>query len=179
MSLTHVLRERTRDAHARSEAALDVPGRGQHRDGYAAVLTSLRSVYAPLERELDAAAVAGAVLPDWPARRKTAWLDDDLCALGAPIPCDVEVAPLRSPEQVVGVAYVLEGATLGGALVGPLLAPGLPHRFFDAYGPGRGRMWRDFRRHVDGLAGLDEDAVVASAQRTFAAFTSSCAAARA
>jgi len=176
VTLTHLLRERTRAAHQRAEAALDVPGRGGDRQGYAGLLGALRSVYAPLERELDAAQVAAAVLPDWPARRKTPWLDGDLRALGATAPPDVAVPPLRSPEQVVGTAYVLEGATLGGALVGPLLAPGLPHRFFDAYGSGRGRMWRSFRRHVDGLAGLDEDAVVASAHSTFAVFEQSCAA---
>ena len=176
MTLTHLLRARTREAHVRAEAALDLTGRASDRVGYSGVLRSLRSVYAPLERELDAAEAARAVLPDWPARRKTGWLDDDLRALDVAVPPDVDVAPLRAPEQVVGVAYVLEGATLGGALVGPLLAPGLPHRFFDAYGPGRGRMWRDFRRHVDGLRGLDEDAVVASAQRCFATFASSCAA---
>jgi heme oxygenase len=176
VSLTLVLRERTRDAHACAEQAMDLPGRGRDRDRYAQVLRSLRSVYAPLERELDAAEAARAVLPDWPARRKTRWLDDDLLALGVPVPPDAQVAPLQGAEQVVGVAYVLEGATLGGALVGPLLAPGLPHRFFDAYGPGRGRMWRDFRRHVDGIGGLDEDAVVASAQWTFGAFTASCGA---
>ena len=177
MTLTVALRERTRGAHAQAEAALDVPRRGRDRDGYAALLGSLRSVYAPLERELDAADVAGAVLPDWPARRKTGWLDTDLLALDARLPSDLEVVPLRSAEEVVGAAYVMEGATLGGALVGPLLSPGLPHRFFDGYGPGRGRMWRDFRRRVDALDGLDREDVVASALRTFALFERSCTAA--
>jgi hypothetical protein len=37
-------------------------------------------------------------------------------------------------------------------------------------------MWRDFRRRVDGIGGLDEDVVVASARWTFGAFTASCGA---
>lgn len=173
MSLLRLLRERTREAHARAEERLDVPRRSRDREGYAALLADLRSVYAPLERALDDAPATRDVVPDWASRHKTRWLDDDLVQLGvAPVP-DADVGALTTPEQVAGAAYVMEGATLGGALVLPMLLPDLPHRFFAGYGASRGARWREFRGHVDDLD-LEPQEVVASALRTFAVFEGAC-----
>ena len=180
MSLLVVLRARTRAAHERLEAEVDVPHRWREPHSYAALLAGFRSVYAPLEQELDRSSRTAVALPDWHDRRgKTAWLDEDLAVLGAPAPPAVDVPALESVEDVAGAAYVLEGATLGGAVVLRGLDPALPHRFFAGYGPARGRRWRDFRGHLDGLTGLDEDRVVAAADRTFAAVHVACAGVRA
>lgn len=173
MSLLLALRERTRDAHDRLEAGLDVLHRCQDPASYAALLAGFRSVYAPLERELDTSPATGLVLPDWPSRRKTAWLDADLAALGASPRRDVPVPPLSSAEAVAGAAYVVEGATLGGAVLLRSISPTLPRRFFTSYGAERGRRWRAFRSQVEALP-LERDAVVASAVTTFAAFERAC-----
>lgn len=169
MSVLHRLRRETRDLHDRLEAVVDVEQRVRDSGCYGRLLTVLRSVYAPLERELDACAATPDVLPDWPQRRKTPWLDEDLVVLGRRPAGDAAVPAVTRVEHVVGTAYVMEGATLGGALVARQLHPDLPHRFFTSYGRRRGAMWRSFRSRVDSLT-LDEEAAVEAACAAFAAF---------
>lgn len=172
------LRTGTRDLHDALEADLDVVDRAADPSEYAALLSAFRDVYAPLERALDASPATPTVLDDWPARRKTAWLDADLVALGAPRSDSPVQVELPSREDVVGSAYVMEGATLGGAVVLAGLqrrwGRPLPHRFFSSYGADRGRMWRSFRRQVEALDDVDVDACVAAARRTFDAFAERC-----
>ena len=181
MSLLLSLRERTGEAHERLEGGLDVLDRCHDRDAYAALLSCFRSVYSPLERALGACPRTGSLVPDWAERRKTGWLDEDLALLGVPAPPDAAVPAVETAEDVAGTAYVMEGATLGGAVVLRRLEQAwtepLPHRFFTSYGADRGRRWREFRQRVDAAA-LDVDATVASAERTFAAFEAACLAQR-
>lgn len=176
MSLLTSLRTGTRDAHARVEDAVDVLRAGRSPATYAPVLQGFHSLYAPLERALDASPLTLLVVPDFAERRKTAWLDADLAALGAPAPPDLDVPPLRTVEDVAGTAYVLEGATLGGAVVAREL-PDVPHRFFASYGSRRGAMWAGFRGHLRALdeRGVDQERTVAAARRTFALFERACA----
>lgn len=171
MSLLHDLRAQTREAHDGLEERLDVPSRAADGAAYADLLTTFRSVYAPLERAVAACPATPRALPDWAARVKTPWLDADLRALGRALPADAVVGRLRTAEDVVGTLYVLEGATLGGAVLVGQLDPLLPRRFFSSYGAERGAMWRGFRRRVDALEdGLRSADVVAAARRTFALF---------
>jgi heme oxygenase len=79
-----------------------------------------------------------------------------------------------SAEDVVGTAYVLEGATLGGAVVVRQLPSALPRRFFTSYGDERGARWRAFRSDVEQLPLLDAGAAVAAAERTFGLFEQAC-----
>ena len=176
MSLLKSLRAGTRDDHARVEDTVDVLRAGRCPATYAGVLQAFRSVYAPLERALDRSPLTLAVVPDIAERRKTAWLDADLAALGAPVLPDLEVAALTTVEQVAGACYVLEGATLGGAVVARAL-PEVPHRFFTSYGSRRGAMWASFRGHLRELdeRGVDRERTVDAARRTFALFERACA----
>jgi heme oxygenase len=171
VSLLASLRSGTRDAHARVEDTVDVLRAGRSPETYASVLQAFRSLYAPLERALDASPHTLAVVPDFAERHKTGWLDEDLAALGAPVPADRDVPPLLTVEDVAGACYVLEGATLGGAVVAREL-PDVPHRFFASYGSRRGAMWAGFRGHLHALdeRGVDEQRTVAAARRTFALF---------
>lgn len=176
MTLLTSLRAGTRDAHTRVEDTVDVLRAGRCPATYAGVLQAFRSVYAPLERALERSPLTVAVVPDIAERRKTGWLDADLAALGAPILPDLDVAPLTTVEHVAGACYVLEGATLGGAVVAREL-PDVPHRFFTSYGSRRGAMWAGFRGHLRALdeRGVDRDEAVAAARRTFALFQRACA----
>ena len=176
MTLLLSLRSGTRDAHQRVEDTVDVLRAGRSPQTYAPVLQAFRSLYAPLERGLERSPLTLAVVPDFAERRKTAWLDADLAALGAPVPADLDVPPLDALEDVAGTCYVLEGATLGGAVVAREL-PGVPHRFFASYGSRRGAMWAGFRGHLRELdeRGIDRERAVTAAQRTFALFERACA----
>ena len=176
MTLLLSLRSGTRDAHQRVEDTVDVLRAGRSPHTYAPVLQAFRSLYAPLEQALERSPLTLAAVPDFAERRKTAWLDADLAALGAPVPADLDVPALDVLEDVVGTCYVLEGATLGGAVVAREL-PDVPHRFFASYGSRRGAMWAGFRGHLRVLdeRGVDQERAVAAARRTFALFERACA----
>ena len=177
MSLLLELRTATRAAHDRLENRLDVLSRCRTTTQYAALLAGFRSVYAPLEQALDASPLTTEAVPDWAHRRKTGWLEADLRELGAAAPALAAGSPPRSVGEVVGAVYVMEGATLGGALVVRSLRAAFPepppHRFFDSYGAQRGAMWAAFRRSADGLA-VDAAPAVDAALRTFAAVEAAC-----
>ena len=177
MSLLVALRRGTHDAHDRLEDGLDVLQRCRTREDYVRLLQALRSLYAPLEQALAACAATPSVVPDWRDRRKTAWLDSDLARLVAATPADGTVPALLSAEDVAGAAYVMEGATLGGAeVVRSLKSAGRdvpPHRFFSSYGADRGAMWSTFRRHLAGVD-LDQHRTVEAARRTFGCFEQAC-----
>lgn len=96
----------------------------------------------------------------WPAlvapcarREKLAWLEADLVARGrtrqqiATLPRQHTLPPLDSLAQRFGVAYVIEGAQLGGQVLLRTLAPRLaprPTRFLVGYGTESGEKWRTF-----------------------------------
>ena len=180
MTLLQELRAATRPAHDRLELGLDVLERCRSGPSYAALLSGFRSVYRPLEQALEACPATRAAVPDWAQRAKSGWLDEDLAALGCAAEPAAAVPAVHAAEDVLGTLYVMEGATLGGALVlreleqtFPVLPPS---RFFASYGSRRGAMWHAFRGHVAALEqrGGDPAAVVAAAAATFTAVEQAC-----
>jgi heme oxygenase len=179
VTLLEALRSGTGAAHERLESSLDVLQRCRRPAAYTALLQDFRSLYAPLERGLAAAATTSEAVPDWPDRRKTAWLDEDLDALGAAPLLDRPVPALLGVEEVAGACYVLEGATLGGAVVVRELrrsADAPPHRFFASYGDRRGAMWWRFRTQLHDLdaRGIDQDRTVDAARQVLHCFEQAC-----
>jgi len=181
VTLRQELREATRAAHDRLELGVDVLQRCASTASYAALLSGFRSIYGPLELALGASPATRSAVPDWARRHKSGWLDEDLAALGEPVPSVVAAVPrIARAEDVIGTLYVMEGATLGGALVVRELERSFPvpppHRFFASYGSRRGAMWHAFRGHVDALErrGGDPAAVVAAASATFDAVERAC-----
>jgi heme oxygenase len=170
------LRAETRPAHDRLEAELDVLAQCRTDAAYASLLALLHGVHSRLEPALDA--VAPAVLDDWPDRRKLHLLDQDLRQLGvdpASVPATAQLPSLSSPARTLGVLYVVEGATLGGAVIARAARP-RPVRFLDAYGGRRGELWRAYRRQVQAWCEPNShvDEVLAGAGDAFSAFTLWC-----
>ena len=89
------------------------------------------------------------VVPDFAERRKTAWLDADLAALGAPAarrprrPA-ADHASRTSPAPATSSRAPRSAARGRRARA----AATLPHRFFTSYGSRRGAMWAGFRGHL-------------------------------
>lgn len=194
--LIPLLRARTHDLHARIESRLDIPARFVSLDSYRRLLERFHGFYAPLEEQLAAPERANdwaALGMDFMPRRKTALLESDLLALGLtevamrdPGVCPPDLLPpTRSAANLVGCAYVLEGSTLGGQVIGRYLErtlglragdPG--SRFFAGYGSETGAMWQQFRGAVEtwmrphqvGTVSGDSivHAAVAAARGTFA-----------
>lgn len=166
----------TADAHRALEADLVSAGFFAGRPGYAAYLERLHPLQAALEGRLEAAG-AGRLLADWPRRRKAGRIAADLAALGRPKAAIVPAGAwrLRSAGAVFGVLYVLEGATLGGAILARRLRDsGVPAgalSYLASYGRERGRMWRGYLAALEAVRlGADGEAdLVAAALSTFSA----------
>jgi heme oxygenase len=183
MEIAGRLKTETAAAHDRLDARLDLLA---SRDRYAAALTRFWGFYAGAEPLLDRWHAEAGLL-DWPERRKLEALRADLLALGH-TPAEIEALPVRrfaGPPGVgtgLGWLYVLEGATLGGAVIARHLrkqqtVPPTAMRFHTLYGRQLGARWRAFHAALARWVGDDavrSDVVVAGALSTFAAFEEWC-----
>ena len=149
---------------------------------YTRLIEAYYGFYRPVEDLLFQVAMTIPDL-DWLVRSKTPSLEADLYALGldanaidaVPL-CEMSI-PARSIAEVLGVLYVLEGATLGGLS----LRNGLYSRlkidehsgglFFAVYGESTLILWRSFLACLYEVCEPAERAeAVAAAQATFEAF---------
>lgn len=145
------LRTATASRHERLDSGLPLSAPHPSLDDYAAHLVMVRDWLAPLERWLAGYADGPQAEPTLPATGRLALIQADLAEPGMP-----EVQPLRPapawPEGASaawrwGVAYVIEGSQLGGAvLYGKLAAPLAPHplRYLRGDAGGPGPRWRAF-----------------------------------
>jgi heme oxygenase len=159
-------------------------GGGLDRSGYRDLLVRLLGFYRPFET----AVLRGgeSVFGIEPARRRRAWLlEADLRWLGLSADAVARIGecnrmpPADTSAQRLGCIYVTEGSTLGATLLAErarlLLgtADGAPdgRRFFLAYGPENGRLWREccaaVERCADAVPGHVAE-MVAGATATFA-----------
>jgi heme oxygenase len=155
MSALAGLRAATWPSHQRLEKRLDIKARFTEPSAYRAHLERMWGFCAALERRLDAATF-GAALEDYPARRKLPLLTRDLVALGAEpeaverLPCCEALPACEDTASAFGCAYVLEGATLGGRTLLPLVETRLGLNaaggasFLASYGEDVQHMWRTF-----------------------------------
>ncbi len=152
-----LLRRRTRDAHRRLERELDVLSPELSRADYGTLLVGFAAVHQTLDAEIGAQLELAAAPPlselDFPSRRRTPSLVEDLDRLGLPLPSPVAF-PLSSPAAALGALYVSEGAMLGGRVIEPhvrrVLGPDAPVAFFGAEGTDVPSRWASCRRVIDG-----------------------------
>ena len=133
-----VLRAATREQHRGLEALLPIARPEADAGTYARYAAAMFGWLAPFEAALWSAPWPGELARGRDA--KASWLIEDLAAAGldpSRVPRCQHAPPLASEAQRFGVAYVLEGATLGGQsllrTLGPRLAP-WPLRFLRGYG---------------------------------------------
>jgi heme oxygenase len=185
MTLSVLLRERTRPAHAAAETSFSLETRLASLAAYGVLLIALREFYMEMEIRLRAVAGWDRLSPaiDVASRCRTVLLDHDLGKMGLSVrAAGVEVLPplpqLDSMGRALGCLYVLEGSVLGGRIVShrarAALGDLLPVAFFstenrrDVMGD-----WHSFQAALDGFssehaqAGADE--VVAASLETFTA----------
>lgn len=176
------LRTQTAGAHVAAEAAVMRALVPLSEARYGAYLRALLALYTPLEARLWSDRTLCELIPDAAARRKVPWLIDDLDELGL----EVDASPrstgmvLRDPLELLGAAYVLEGATLGGSvLLARLRSAGVfaqggerGTRFLSGYGPQTAAMWRAFRANLQraACAASDWSPLGHGALLTFGAF---------
>jgi heme oxygenase len=131
------------------------------------------AIHRALEPGVAAYLPAGFVTP-----RKTDWLaSDHQDAFGTPpADCSVPVPAVTSESTALGVAYVLEGSTLGLQMVRKRRLAGVhaewwaASRFVRGYGDATGRHWKQLLGMLDAVPESDWPEATAAAQATFAAY---------
>jgi len=185
MSAIGALRAATWPAHQRLEKRLDIKSRFATLDAYTNHLQNLWGFCAALEERVPPDAV-GEHLDDYPSRRKLPLLARDLASLGIPaatitsLPRCPGLPACADVETAFGAVYVLEGATLGGRTLLPVvvqrlgLAPSRGAAFLASYGESVGAMWARFGTAVDAwcLEGPRRRRAEAAATATFEALES-------
>ena len=177
VTLLQRLKIETAPAHDRIERAFDLQSRTQSLSAYRDVLARLYGYHAVWEPRAEAA-LADAEF--FRRRRKTELLAMDLRALGmsnadiGAVELCPSVLPMETPVVVFGSMYVIEGSTLGGAIIARQVERhlGLDRDtgcgYFRCYGREVGQMWSAFGAMLlTRCRPADENAVIVSAQRTF------------
>lgn len=164
------LKVETQALHEEVERVVRIGAPEAGPDVYRWYLEKLFGFHRPVEERLGTRALPYA----FDARRKAPLLEADLLALGvAPgqLP-DCEVLPLiDSVSSALGVAYVLEGASLGGKVLQRAWAQRVPAEamhYLGVYGDQVGDRWREFREVIRQQVPVHEVAAcVEGAQATF------------
>jgi heme oxygenase len=170
MSTIADLRAATWPSHQKLEKRLNVKARFSTALGYRKHLEQMWGFCAPLEARIEQ--YIGAALPDFDSRRKMPLLRRDLSVTGATAPMidalpRAQLAPCKETADALGCLYVIEGATLGGRTLLPLVtksvgvSAGRGAEFLASYGDRVEAMWREF--------GLALDAWCADARRSMRA----------
>jgi heme oxygenase (biliverdin-IX-beta and delta-forming) len=152
-SLHTRLKRETAAAHGSLEAYIASRRFLTGLTGYTVFLRASYAFQAEAEQVLTRSG-ANAIIPDWHLRHRAHLAKRDLETLDAagagqePTPCG-GLTKVTGVAGVLGVAYVIEGATLGGAVVLKTVAPlGVsPSRggaFLASYGRDRSVMWQSF-----------------------------------
>lgn len=176
------LRQATGARHSRLEARLPFASAGFDQAAYRQLMAAYYGFYRPLEQLL--APVAGLAEVGWAERAgKSAVLEADLIALGfsataiQQLPLCSELPAFDSLAALMGVLYVIEGATLGGQVLRARMAAKLGigaddgGAFLDVYGPQTGRLWRSFLQRLGTLeAATERSAACTAASQTFDCF---------
>ena len=151
---------------------------------YTALLQKLFGFYKPLEERIAALSSWHNLPVDLGRRQKTPLLERDLLWLNVTQPqlsqlprCE-RLPEVKSITEALGCLYVLEGATLGGQIIGRHLKRNLALdedrgcAFFCSYGDEVGLMWKSFREtlssHCSKHGSSGEEQLVKSACETFA-----------
>ncbi|HVH43321.1 MAG TPA: biliverdin-producing heme oxygenase [Labilithrix sp.] len=172
----------TAPAHRLAEAAVAAAAPMSSRHAYAAYLAQLHGFYAAIEPPLHSRLTG--VLPDIDARMKLHRIEADLRFLGAEhllahaARCE-HTPRIDSDATALGVAYVLEGKTLGARFLLEearrylgLCADG-GATFFAGYGAATGAMWRSYRQTLETFVSVhgQRGRILRGAETTFACFT--------
>ncbi len=162
-SLRETLRAATRQAHDAVEQSVDILRADLTHSEYVAYLCALHGYYDIVEPALiyaDMTYCGGAL--DLKGRAKLAWLKDDL-QISSPqiqlekLPALQSFRPVNNAANLVGRSYVMEGSTLGSAMISRHvqkclnITPEKGGRFLHGYGAATGSMWNRFVAAIDAL----------------------------
>ena len=178
--LRQQLKRETADLHQRLDTQLGLLDPELSIDRYRRVLEAFYGFYSPVEVGL-ARLAADAPALGFPLRARSELIERDLVALGLSrrevdeLPRCTELPRLSCLEDLAGCLYVLEGACLGGQIIGPVLhqrfrmAQGNGVSFFVGDAEGTRARWILVISCLEGLvrSGARTEEIVASARASF------------
>jgi heme oxygenase (biliverdin-IX-beta and delta-forming) len=184
MFLTSI-RESTQAFHLKLERNLDIFHTITTLESYTGLLQKLLGFYLPVEPRLLAVQSHYDLHIHLQQRLKSPLLLHDLSDIASrqltehTVPLCETLPALTSPARVWGCLYVLEGSTLGGALISKhikkVLGLTAEHgcAFFCSYGKNVGSMWRIFTRTLEAYVSHyhEENIIIDAACETFAALS--------
>lgn len=175
-----MLRAATAVQHKALEARLPLTHPDLDRDAYQRIIQAYYGFHAPLQRQIERFHASQFAQPE---RQKVPALVKDLRALGlsdsqiGALPLCADLPPLTCEADLLGIMYVMEGATLGGQVLRRIIAERLAidadngAEFLDVYGRDTGRLWKAFLRQLADFDHPDyNQQVVDSACTTFTSF---------
>lgn len=163
-SLRHLLRERTREAHAALDALV---GGIADEAAYRRYLRGLYAFRAPAEAAVGRAGPPG--FADWPPARLAPRIAADLDDLAEPRPAP-EPWATPDPSAAAGMLYVLEGAAIGANILrgrAARLGFDADHGARHLARPAEPGRWAAFVLRLDG-GEIDRAAAVEGARAAFA-----------
>jgi heme oxygenase len=182
MSAISELRTATWTSHQRLEKRLNFKARLETVITYRLHLQGMWGFHAAIEPRLTAGRFRD-YLADHEVRRKLPMLERDLAVLGAP-PASFAQLPhcsclpdCEDPAAAFGCAYVVEGATLGGRTLLPLVEKKLGltaasgAAYLASYGEAVEQKWRSFGDALNSYCSTDRNLALAAtaAAATFSA----------
>jgi heme oxygenase len=157
LPVLQMLRMSTAVQHKALEARLPLTHPDLDRTTYQRIIQAYYGFHVPLQRLI--AGFSGTEGAD-PERQKLPALLKDLHALGLSdadiqrLPLCTDLPALSSHAQLLGIMYVMEGATLGGQVLRRIIAHRLGigadngGEFLDVYGRETGRLWKSFLKSL-------------------------------
>lgn len=147
---------------------------------YIVLLKTFYGYFAGLEVKI-AKFIGKNELNDYPKRRKTSLLKNDLISLDASLPTiatDEELPDINNLLQAFGALYVMEGSTLGGPYIANMIKEQLQwtdlmsFSFFEGYKEENVRMWESFKTVLDAHSTSHEDlqTILKASDETFVKF---------
>jgi heme oxygenase len=175
------LRDATRHNHDALERRLPFMSADLDILLYRRLMQAYYGFYSPLEHRLQQVEHLDSIIG--PKRYKASVLHRDLQALGLSgdqirqLPSCEKLPVIENRPQIIGVLYVIEGATLGGQILrrNARAQLGLEEHtgaaFLDVYGKATGVMWKAYLAHLALIDAAEERAqVIQAALDVFACF---------
>ncbi len=176
-----MLRAATAVQHTSLEARLPLTHPSLDHRTYRRVIEAYYGFHAPLQWTIERFLGSGKASVE---RQKIPALRKDLQALGLSaaqidaLPLCDDLPVLKHQAHLLGIMYVMEGATLGGQVLRRIIAAKLAihadngGEFLDVYGRDTGRLWKAFLKQLADFDHPDANPhVVNAACATFACFT--------
>lgn len=175
--ISQEIKAATKEAHQKLEKTVVLRLKDiRSQADYAEVLKCFYAYFNAIESAI-APYITTAVLPDYPKRRNSSYIKQDIIELGEDVSAllNPEVPNINHTVSALGALYVLEGSIMGGPYIVEMLRKyGMDKgfSFFSGYGEDTGRMWGSFTAVMNKAVKTPEEqtAIIATANETFSLF---------